>query len=145
MLLRPLLAGSFALALCDRHHRGRDSCQRCATAVYRILPFRIHRAGGCTGRRFRGAPFFYGSYLGVAGLALVIVRLPGLLLIGVLVLTQVLNAILLLPLLVFMYLLARDPRVMGRYSVRAGSAALYVVIVGLIASSLAALAILTAG
>jgi Mn2+/Fe2+ NRAMP family transporter len=94
---------------------------------------------------FRGAPFFYGSFLGVAGLALVIVLLPGVPLIGVLVLTQVLNAILLLPLLVFMYLLARDPRVMGRYSVRGGSAALYVVIIGLIASCLAALAILTAG
>jgi Mn2+/Fe2+ NRAMP family transporter len=66
-------------------------------------------------------------------------------LIRVLVLTQVLNAILLLPLLVFMYLRARDPRVMGRYSVRGGSAALYVVIIGLIASCLAALAILTAG
>jgi len=94
---------------------------------------------------FRGAPFFYGSYLSVAGLALVIVLLPGVPLIGVLVLTQVLNAILLLPLLVFMYLLARDPRVMGRYSVHRRSAALYVVIIGLIASCLAALAILTAG
>jgi len=75
----------------------------------------------------------------------VIVLLPGVPLIGVLVLTQVLNAILLLPLLVFMYLLARDPRVMGRYSVHRRSAALYVVIIGLIASCLAALAILTAG
>ena len=94
---------------------------------------------------FRGAPFFYGSYLGVAGLALVTVLLPGMPLIGVLVLSQVLNAILLLPLLVFMYLLARDPQVMGGYSVRGGSAALYVVISGLIASCLTALAILTAG
>jgi Mn2+/Fe2+ NRAMP family transporter len=94
---------------------------------------------------FRGAPFFYGSYLGVAGLALVIVLLPGVPLIGLLVLTKVLNAILLLPLLVFMYLLARDPQVMGRYSVRGGSAALYVVIIGLVASCLAALAILTPG
>lgn len=82
---------------------------------------------------FRGAPFFYGSYLSVAGLALVIVLLPSVPLIGVLVLTQVLNAILLLPLLVFMYLLARELRVMGRYSVRGGSAGFYVVIIGLIA------------
>ena len=74
-----------------------------------------------------------------------IVLLPGMPLIGVLVLTQVLNAILLLPLLVFMYLLARDPQVMGRYSVRGGSAAFYVVIIGLVPSCLAALAILTAG
>ena len=38
----------------------------------------------------------------------------GMPLIGVLVLSQVLNAIFLLPLLVFMYLLARDPQVIGR-------------------------------
>jgi hypothetical protein len=42
-----------------------------------------------------------------------------------------------------MYLLARDPQVMGGYSVRGGSAC-YVVIIGLIARCLAALAILTA-
>jgi Mn2+/Fe2+ NRAMP family transporter len=36
---------------------------------------------------------------------------------GLLVLTQVLNAIVLLSLLVWLDLLARDPRVMGRYSV----------------------------
>ena len=39
-----------------------------------------------------------------------IILVPGMPLISVLVLTQVLNAVLLLPLLVFMYLLARDPR-----------------------------------
>ena len=44
----------------------------------------------------------------------------------------------------FKYLLARDPQVMGGYSVRGGSAVCYVVIIGLIASCLAALAILTA-
>jgi Mn2+/Fe2+ NRAMP family transporter len=94
---------------------------------------------------FRGAPFFYSTYLCVAGLALVIVLLPGTPLIGVLVLTQVLNAILLLPLLMFMYLLARHLQVMGRYTVRGGPAAVYMVIIGLVASCLAALAILTAG
>lgn len=62
----------------------------------------------------------------MAGLALVIVLLPGMPLIGLLVLTEVLNAILLLPLLVFMYLLARDQQVMGRYSVPGRSAAFYV-------------------
>ena len=43
-----------------------------------------------------------------------------------------------------MYLLARDQQGMGRYSVPGRSAAFYVVIIGLIASCLAALAILTA-
>jgi len=64
-------------------------------------------------------------------------------LIGVLVLTQVLNAVLLLPLLVFMYLLARDTQLMGRYSVRGASAAFYLVTIGAIAACLCALAILT--
>jgi NRAMP (natural resistance-associated macrophage protein)-like metal ion transporter len=92
---------------------------------------------------FRGAPFFYATYLSVAGLAMVIVLLPGMPLIAVLVLTQVLNAILLLPLLIFMYLLARDRHVMGSYGVRGPSAVFYLVIIGLIATCLAALAIFT--
>jgi len=58
-------------------------------------------------------------------------------------LTQVLNAVLLLPLLVFMYLLARDTQLMGRYSVRGASAAFYLVTIGAIAACLCALAILT--
>jgi Mn2+/Fe2+ NRAMP family transporter len=64
-------------------------------------------------------------------------------LIGVLLLTQVLNAVLLLPLLVFMYLLARDAQLMGRYPVRGASAAFYVVVIAAIAACLVALAILT--
>ena len=115
MLPRPDAPGGIvrALPVCDRSHRGRDSRQRRAAAVYRILPIRIHGARGCTRRRLPRCSVFYGSYLGVAGLALVIVLLPGVPLIGVLILSQVLNAILLLPLLVFMYLLARDLRVIG--------------------------------
>jgi Mn2+/Fe2+ NRAMP family transporter len=93
---------------------------------------------------FRGAPFFYGSYLIVAGVSMGIVLLPGLPLVAVLVLTQVLNAVLLLPLLVFMYLLARDPHLMGRYAVRGASSAFYLVTIGAISACLGALAILTA-
>jgi hypothetical protein len=64
-------------------------------------------------------------------------------LVAVLVLTQLLNAVLLLPLLVFRYLLARDRQVMCRYSVRGASAAFYLVTIGAIASCLGAVAILT--
>jgi len=73
-----------------------------------------------------------------------IVLLPGLPLVAVLVLTQVLNAVLLLPLLVFMYLLARDAHLMGRYAVRGASSAFYLVTIGAISACLGALAILTA-
>jgi Mn2+/Fe2+ NRAMP family transporter len=93
---------------------------------------------------FRGAPFFCGSYLGVAAVAMVIVLLPGMPLIGVLVLPQVLNAILLLPLLIFMYVLARDRHVMGSYGIRGPTTVLYLVGILLIAACLGALAILTA-
>jgi Mn2+/Fe2+ NRAMP family transporter len=91
----------------------------------------------------RGAPLFYGSYIAVAGLAMGIVLVPGMPLIAVLVLTQVLNAILLLPLLVFMYLLARNAQFMGPYQVHGVSAAFYLVTIGAIAACLGALAILT--
>jgi len=93
---------------------------------------------------FRGAPFFYASYLGVVAVAMVIVLLPGMPLIGVLVLTQVLNAILLLALLIFMYVLARDRQVMGSYGIRGPTTVLYLVVILLIATCLGALAILTA-
>ena len=44
-----------------------------------------------------------------------VVLIPGVPLVPVLVLTQALNAFLLLPLLVLMTRIARDPMVMGRY------------------------------
>jgi Mn2+/Fe2+ NRAMP family transporter len=93
---------------------------------------------------FRAAPLFYGSYLAVAGLAMGLVLLPGLPLIKVLVLTQVLNAVLLLPLLVFMYALARDSQLMGEYRVRGTLARFYVVVIVAIATCIGALAALTA-
>ncbi len=63
-------------------------------------------------RSLRPRPFYaaFGVVV-VAGCALVLV--PGAPLITILVLTQVLNAILLLPLLVFMYGMARDRALMG--------------------------------
>jgi Mn2+/Fe2+ NRAMP family transporter len=64
---------------------------------------------------FREAPFFYTTLVGVLAAGAAIVLIPGLRLVPVLVLTQVLNAVLLLPLLAVMQRLAVDPDVMGRY------------------------------
>ena len=61
----------------------------------------------------REAPLFYGSYALIVALGAGIVLIPGAPLIPLLFLTQALNAVLLLPLMVFMYLIARDPRTMG--------------------------------
>jgi Mn2+/Fe2+ NRAMP family transporter len=61
------------------------------------------------------APFFYATFLGVLTIGAAVVLVPGLELVPVLVLTQVLNAVLLLPLLIVMQRLARDPDLMGEY------------------------------
>ena len=74
---------------------------------------------------------------------MVVVLLPGLSLVPLLVLTQVLNAVLLLPLLLFMYGLSRDPELMGGHQVRGGWAAVYVATICLVAACIAALFVLT--
>jgi hypothetical protein len=60
----------------------------------------------------------------------------------VLVLTQVLNAVLLLPLLVVMYRLARDADVMGADTI-GRSAVLYVLTIGFVGVCVAALMVLS--
>lgn len=62
---------------------------------------------------FREAPFFYCAYLGILGLGAGLVLVPGAPLVRILFLTQVLNAVLLLPLLIALRALGRDPGVMG--------------------------------
>ncbi len=65
--------------------------------------------------KFREAPLFYGTFAAVIILSAGLVLLPGAPLITILVLTQVLNAVLLLPLLFYMFGIARDRRLMGEY------------------------------
>jgi NRAMP (natural resistance-associated macrophage protein)-like metal ion transporter len=138
------LAGSFARSLFGIGIIGAAilaSAVLPLSTAYSLSEFIGHE--GALDDGFRGAPFFYGCYLGVAGLAMAIVLVPAMPLIAVLVLTQVLNAVLLLPLLVFMYFLARDPQLMGQYSIGSASAAFYLFTIGAIAACLCALAILT--
>jgi Mn2+/Fe2+ NRAMP family transporter len=91
--------------------------------------------------RLRDAPLFYLTYVVVTIMAVAIVLVPGAPLIPILVLSQVLNAVLLLPLLAFMYGISRDRDLMGRYTASRATAALYVVIICLIAACVAALAV----
>jgi Mn2+/Fe2+ NRAMP family transporter len=65
---------------------------------------------------FAEAPFFYLTYLGILGLGAALILIPGLPLVPVLFLTQVLNAVLLLPLLVALRALGRDKRLLGSYA-----------------------------
>lgn len=62
---------------------------------------------------FKEAPFFYGAYFGILGFGAAFVLIPGVPLVSILFLTQVLNAILLLPLLLAMRSLARNRELMG--------------------------------
>jgi Mn2+/Fe2+ NRAMP family transporter len=61
----------------------------------------------------REAPVFYSTYAVVTAVAVGLVLMPGVNLVAVLLLTQVLNAILLVPLLVFMRAIGADRDVMG--------------------------------
>ena len=58
---------------------------------------------------------FYGTYLAMTVVAALFVMIPGLPLVPVLFLSQVLNAVLLVPLLVFALRLAGDRELMGDY------------------------------
>jgi len=85
------------------------------------------------------APLFYGTFAFVTVLAMSLVLIPGAPMVPILVLTQVLNAILLLPLLAFMYGIARDPKLMGKHAASKGMAATYIVAIVLIAACIIAL------
>lgn len=93
--------------------------------------------------RAREAPLFYGTYAVIVTLGAALILVPGAPLVSILVLTQVLNAVLLLPLLVLMYLLARNSHVMGAHVAGRASALAYVVTFGLIAACVGALAALS--
>ena len=107
------------------------------STAYSVCEFTGHE--GALDDGFRRAPFFYGTYVVLIGLAATIVLLPGISLIPVLVLTQVLNAILLLPLMVLMYRLARDKLIMGDLAVPTAWSVLYVGTIVLVGSCVGAL------
>ena len=91
----------------------------------------------------REAPLFYGVYAAVTVVSAAVVLLPGAPLLQILVVTQILNAVLLLPLLAFMYAIARNPDVMGAHAAGRLGAAGYLVAIGFIAVCVAALAVLS--
>ncbi|HET8561533.1 MAG TPA: divalent metal cation transporter [Marmoricola sp.] len=87
--------------------------------------------------RFADAKLFYLSDIAVTAVAAGLVLLPGVPLIDILVLTQTLNAILLVPLLVVMLRMARDRHLLGVFVVGRGTyAVLLVAFVGVVASVL---------
>ncbi len=92
--------------------------------------------------RPRQAPVFYATYAAVTLLAVAIVLVPGAALVPILFLSQVLNAILLLPLMVMILGAARDPSLMGDLVISRGTSVLATLCIGLVAVCVAGLGIL---
>ncbi len=66
-------------------------------------------------RSFRDAPIFYGSFIGIIVLSVLIVLIPGMPLFQIMILSQTLNAILLPIILALVLKLANDRALMGQY------------------------------
>ena len=79
------------------------------------------------------APLFYATFGVITLLSAVLILIPGAPLIRILVLTQILNAVLLLPLLVYMYGISRDERLMGEFVSTRTMRIIYGVIIAIVA------------
>jgi len=98
---------------------------------------------GALDAEFTEAPVFYVGFGAVTVIGAAVVLIPGAPLITILVATQALNAVLLLPILVFMYRVARDRDLMGEYRATPLMAAAYLVAIAAIGVCVAALAVLS--
>ena len=87
----------------------------------------------------KDAPLFYATFGMMTFLAAGLILLPGVPLIRVLVLTQILNAVLLLPLLFFMYGISRDKRLMGEFASTQRMRFVYGIIISLVSICVIAL------
>ena len=66
-------------------------------------------------RRFKEAPFFYGSFAFIIIISMLIVLIPGVPLFPIMILSQAMNAILLPSILFLILKIANDPVIMGKY------------------------------
>jgi Mn2+/Fe2+ NRAMP family transporter len=139
--LRPL-AGSFASTLFAIGLLG------AALLAAAVLPlstaYSVSEAMGHEGRvegRPRDEPIFYGTYFAVTAVGAGIVLVPGAPLVPILFLTQAANAVLLLPLLVLMIVLARNRSLMGEYAADRRQTAVVVALIGVVALCTVALAV----
>ena len=91
----------------------------------------------------REAPVFYGTFGAVVVAAVAIVLVPGAPLVQILYLSQALNAILLLPILVFIVGITRDRTLMGEHASGRTGVALCAAAIALLALCIGALAFLS--
>jgi NRAMP (natural resistance-associated macrophage protein)-like metal ion transporter len=92
---------------------------------------------------FAQARVFYVSFAAVVLVAVALVLVPGAPLVPILFLSQALNAVLLLPLLVLAYGIARDRTLMGEHALGTVGRAATLTVIALVAVCLAALAALS--
>jgi Mn2+/Fe2+ NRAMP family transporter len=83
--------------------------------------------------RFEEAPLFYMTFAAITVVAGGLIMIPGVSLIWILISSQILNAILLLPLLAYMFGIARDKKLMGEFVAKRNSLILYGVIIAIVA------------
>jgi NRAMP (natural resistance-associated macrophage protein)-like metal ion transporter len=88
----------------------------------------------------REAPLFYGTFATVTLISAVMILIPGIPLVTVLVASQVLNAVLLLPLLLYMYGISSDRRLMGDYASTRAMRIAYAVFIAVVAGCILAMA-----
>ena len=93
--------------------------------------------------RIREEPLFYGSFALVVGAGALVVLVPGAPLIPIPFLTQAVNAVLLLPLLVFITLLARDRSLLGEHASGRLGTAVTAAVTLMITAATVALAVVT--
>ncbi|MBC7463006.1 MAG: divalent metal cation transporter [Actinobacteria bacterium] len=79
------------------------------------------------------APLFYGTFGAITLISAGLILLPGAPLVTILIWTQVLNAVLLLPLLCYMFGISRDKRLMGEFRASTRMQAIYLAIISMVA------------
>lgn len=89
---------------------------------------------------FREEPFFYGCFVGVTAVAAALVMIPGVPLVPLLYLSQVLNALLLLAILPFLRSAAADPELMGPSALGRTGKVLTALVIAAVAVCVSALA-----
>jgi NRAMP (natural resistance-associated macrophage protein)-like metal ion transporter len=92
----------------------------------------------------RQAPLFYGTYGAIIVLGAGLILVPGAPLVSILVVTQILNAVLLLPLLAFMFRISRNRTLMGDHAASRAASGGYLVAIAFIGACVASLAVLSA-
>lgn len=86
--------------------------------------------------KFKEAPLFYLTFGFITVLSAGLILIPGAPLIKVLILTQILNAVLLLPLLIYMFGISRDKKLMGEFIATKRMSIIYSVIIVIVAAAI---------